>query len=165
MRRGFAAIAATAWMLAAVMPGVAKAVEPTSTAKQETASTPGMGMFARPVVLRGMLGDKQIQVNLHPKVEYEGVEGEYFRFGESSKILLAGETDGEELVLEESENGTDVSGQWEGKRKDSVIEGVWQSADGSVSKPFKLTMIGASAAEKPQLSNAKPSMRMSSKAR
>src|SRR3569833_2549677 len=116
MRRGFAAIAATAWMLAAVMPGVAKAVEPTSTAKQETASTPGMGMFARPVVLRGMLGDKQIQVNLHPKVEYEGVEGEYFRFGESSKILLAGETDGEELVRGGAGGGAGGAGRGGGGR-------------------------------------------------
>src|SRR3569623_220068 len=140
----FAVMAATAWVLAA------KAEEFSPAVKRVADVAPGMGLFARPVVLRGSLGERQIQVQLRPKTEYEGVEGEYFRFGESAKVLLAGEADGEEILLEESENGTEVSGQWEGKRIGGVIEGNWQSADGSVNKPFKLTPVGTDADEKPK---------------
>jgi hypothetical protein len=98
--------------------------------------------FARPVVLRGTLGDDQIQVNLRPKADIEdGYEGDYFLFGSSQKILLAGDLDGEDLILEESENGTDISGQWEGKVTGDTISGSWQSVDGSVKKPFKITVL------------------------
>jgi hypothetical protein len=110
------------------------------------------GLFNKPVFLRGTLGDVQIQANVRPKAEIdEGVEGEYFVFGRSQKILLAGELEGDAVFLEESENGTDVSGQWDGKRDGDTIHGTWLSADGSVSKPFMLKAVQA--AKQPQ---AKP---------
>jgi hypothetical protein len=97
------------------------------------------GAFARPLTLRGKLGDKSIQMRLRPKAEAdEGLEGEYFYFGQSAKILLAGEAEGDDLVMEESENGTDVSGQWEGKRQGDSLRGIWTSADGAVARPFDL---------------------------
>jgi hypothetical protein len=106
--------------------------------------------FARPVVLRGTLGDDQIQVNLRPKADIEdGYEGDYFLFGSSQKILLAGDLDGEDLILEESENGTDISGQWEGKVTGDIISGSWQSVDGSVKKPFKITVLRTDDKAKP----------------
>jgi hypothetical protein len=109
--------------------------------------------FAAPVVLTGTLGEQRIQAKVRPKVEFEdGVEGEYFIFGRSGKILLAGEVEGDDIFLEESENGTDVSGQWEGKRRGDTIEGNWLSADGSVSKPFVLRIMAA----QPGRSRAKP---------
>jgi hypothetical protein len=99
----------------------------------------GTGPFARPLTLRGKLGDKSIQMRLRPKEQVdEGLEGEYFYFGRSTKILLAGEADGDDLMMEESENGTDVSGQWEGKRQGDALRGTWTSADGSVTRPFDL---------------------------
>jgi hypothetical protein len=100
------------------------------------------GMFARPVVLRGTLGSAQIQMSLQPKSDpAEGIEGEYIVFGRSGRILLAGETESGGLLMEESENGTDVSGQWEGQQEGAAVRGTWQSADGSVSKPFVLTPV------------------------
>ena len=100
------------------------------------------GMFSRAVVLRGTLGEAQIQMKLQPKEDpAEGIEGEYIVFGRSGRILLAGETDSGGLLMEESENGTDVSGQWEGQQEGAAVRGTWQSADGSVSKPFLLTPI------------------------
>lgn len=104
------------------------------------------GMFARPVVLRGTLGDAQIQMKLQPKADpAEGIEGEYIVFGRSGHILLAGETESGGLLMEESENGTDVSGQWEGQHDGTAVRGTWQSADGSVSKPFALTPLDPAA--------------------
>jgi hypothetical protein len=100
------------------------------------------GMFSRPVLLRGTLGDTQIQMKLQPKADpAEGIEGEYIVFGRSGHILLAGETESGGLLMEESENGTDVSGQWEGQQDGGAVRGTWQSADGSVSKPFALTAV------------------------
>jgi hypothetical protein len=92
--------------------------------------------------LRGTIGDAQVQVTLRTKAEFEdGIEGEYFVFGQSQNILLAGEIEGDELLLEESANGTDVSGQWSGKLAGDSITGEWQSADGSVSTPFRITIV------------------------
>jgi hypothetical protein len=97
------------------------------------------GPFARPLTLRGKLGEKSIQMRLRPKPQAdEGLEGEYFYFGRSAKILLAGEAEGDDLVMEESENGTDVSGQWEGKRQGDSLRGTWTSADGTETRPFDL---------------------------
>ena len=98
-------------------------------------------IFARPVFLRGMLGDIQIQMYLHPHVDYEdSVQGDYFVFGKSVKILLAGEFQGDELALEESVNGSDVSGQWSGRLEGPVFRGTWYSDDQSRSQPFELTV-------------------------
>ena len=106
------------------------------------------GLFSRPVVLRGTLGDAQIQMHLQPKSDpAEGLEGQYIVFGRSGHILLAGETDADGLLMEESENGTDVSGQWEGRHDGAALRGTWQSADGAISKPFILTPVEAAPAQ------------------
>lgn len=106
------------------------------------AGAAGKMLFVKPVALRGTLGSEQIQVNLRTKAEFEdGIEGDYFVFGSSQNILLAGEIEGEELFLEESVNGKDVSGQWEGKMVGDVISGEWQSVDGKISKPFQLRIV------------------------
>lgn len=102
------------------------------------------GLFSRPVVLRGTLGEANIQMQVRPKADpSEGIEGSYIVFGRSGQILLAGETDGDSLLMEESENGTDVSGQWEGRQQDGEVRGTWQSADGAVSRQFVLKAINA----------------------
>ena len=112
------------------------------TAQAADASPAAGGIFARPVVLRGTLGDAQIQMKLQPKADpAEGIEGEYIVFGRSGHILLAGETESSGLLMEESENGTDLSGQWEGQQDGAAVRGTWQSADGSVSKPFMLSPV------------------------
>jgi hypothetical protein len=99
------------------------------------------------VVLRGTLGDATIQMQVRPKADpTEGIEGAYIVFGRSGQILLAGETDGDSLLMEESENGTDVSGQWEGRQQGGEVRGTWQSADGAVSRQFVLRAIDAGSA-------------------
>jgi hypothetical protein len=101
-----------------------------------------VSFFAKPVVLRGTLGEQPVQLTLRPKIPAdEGIEGDYFVFGQSQKILLAGETEDSDLLMEESENGKDVSGQWIGKFAGDAVSGEWQSADGSVSKRFVLKIV------------------------
>jgi len=98
--------------------------------------------FARPVALRGTLGDAPIQVTLRAKDGADGgIEGEYFLFGHSRNILLAGEFEEDEMLLEESENGTDVSGHWSGKLSGETIAGEWQSLDGAVTRPFRIKIV------------------------
>ncbi len=97
---------------------------------------------AGPVFFRGTLGEDQLQANLRAKADIgEGFEGDYFLFGHSQKVLLAGEIDGDDIFMEESVNGTDVSGQWNGKLDGDVASGTWQSADGLVTKPFTMKIV------------------------
>ncbi|MFZ6721090.1 hypothetical protein [Undibacterium sp. Ji49W] len=109
--------------------------------------------FAKPVELRGKLGDDKVTMHIQPKQEdRDSVEGNYVVAGgkrnHGNKILLAGEISGNKLSMEESEDGTDVSGQWDGELKDNVIRGVWQSDDGKVSKDFVLELIPPAKARK-----------------
>lgn len=98
--------------------------------------------FVQGVSLRGTLGSSMVQIDLRTKEEFEdGIEGDYFLFGQSHTILLAGEIEGNELFLEESVNGKDVSGQWNGKMAGDTIVGEWQSADGMTHKPFSLRIV------------------------
>lgn len=142
MRRVVQSLLLATWMVVPVVP-LAGAVD------MPDRSTAVKVMFVKPLVLRGTLGDALIQATIRTKEEYEdGVEGEYFLFGHSQRILLAGEIEGDELLLEESENGTDVSGQWAGRLTGDVISGEWQSADGTVTKPFTLNVPGSATKEK-----------------
>jgi hypothetical protein len=102
------------------------------------------GKLMLPAALRGTLGSDQIQMNLRAKQEFEdGIEGEYFLFGGSRNVLLAGEIEDGEVFMEESENGTDVSGQWNGKLDGELFNGEWTSADGAVKKPFNIFIVRA----------------------
>ena len=96
------------------------------------------------LVLRGVVGKRQVQMQLRPKPDEEdGVEGEYFVFGQGQRILLAGEFDGDSFWLEESANGTDVSGQWEGKREADGYAGQWRAADEGAAEAFQLHLLAA----------------------
>lgn len=140
-----------------VFTGSALAAEDAAQAPVPTVATPAAAaaapaipaLFLKPVFLRGTLGDAKVQVSIRPKADIgEGVEGEYFVFGRSLKILLAGEIEGDALFMEESENGTDISGQWDGKLQGDTLSGKWTSADGASNKPFSLQVIANSASVK-----------------
>ncbi|RBA25757.1 hypothetical protein EV677_1426 [Herminiimonas fonticola] len=146
MKRVFiASLIATLALAANGFAADAVAVAPTAVvpASIPVAVSSAPVIFQKPVALRGTVGDVQIQVNLRPKEEVdEGHEGEYFIFGNSNKILLAGEIEKDGvLFMEESVNGKDISGQWDGKLEGDVLAGTWMSADGSITKPFSLKII------------------------
>lgn len=136
---------ATLALVTSVFAADVKPVAPTAAAPASApvAVSTAPVIFQKPVALRGTVGDVQIQVNLRPKEEVdEGHEGEYFIFGNSHKILLAGEIEKDGVIfMEESVNGTDISGQWDGKLEGDVLIGTWMSADGSITKPFSLKII------------------------
>jgi hypothetical protein len=100
-------------------------------------------LFAQPVELSGTLGGQKVRMHLQPKAdEIDSVEGDYLTpAGERNagkRILLAGEIAQNKFSLEESEDGKDVSGQWDVDVQGDQIRGVWLSADGSVSQDFNL---------------------------
>lgn len=126
-------------LAAAICLGMTSAI---GNAVQQEQTVSPKTVFAAPVLLRGVLGGAQMQASLRPKTEMdEGVEGEYFVFGGSGTVLLAGEVDAEGLFLEESQNGVDVSGRWDGRLTGDTIVGEWQSVDGKVTKPFSLKIV------------------------
>ncbi|MFZ6644168.1 hypothetical protein ACO0LO_00495 [Undibacterium sp. TJN25] len=144
--------------LAALLPLAAIAQQTSAAPASSTASGTSSNTatpFAAPVVLRGKLGNESVQMRLQPKLEDpDSVEGDYFVFGKGSKILLAGEASGKALTMEESEDGIDVSGQWDGKLDGKTLRGTWVSDDGSISKEFVLDIQPASA--KPAKPGSKP---------
>ncbi|MET3117561.1 hypothetical protein AAKU64_001779 [Undibacterium sp. GrIS 1.8] len=95
---------------------------------------------------RGKLGEDVVEMRLQPKLEdIDSVEGDYIVFGgnrnKGNKILLAGEVNGTTLTMEESEDGVDVSGQWDGKLEGKILRGKWQSDDGKTIKDFILELM------------------------
>ncbi|MGS0740602.1 hypothetical protein ACVBEF_02015 [Glaciimonas sp. GG7] len=96
-------------------------------------------LFAKPLVLRGTLGDATIEMRLQLKPDpTEGLQGTYSAIGQSAKILLAGEYDGSDVIMEESVNGKDVSGEWSGKFDGTTFSGTWSTTDDAIAKPFVL---------------------------
>ncbi|WDZ94597.1 hypothetical protein Herbaro_13985 [Herbaspirillum sp. WKF16] len=102
------------------------------------AATLQQDLMTHAMVLRGEIDGRPIQLSLQPKKNEDGLEGRYFFFGGSPEIMVAGEVEGDSLLMEESVNGRDVSGQWDGRRQGNAITGTWSNADGSVNKPFSL---------------------------
>lgn len=110
----------------------------------QTASAMSNPVFARAIELRGQLGAKQVRMHLQPKTEdRDSVEGSYVVAGaqQSQKILLAGEVTADRLSMEESVDGTDVSGQWDGDLQGQTVRGIWLSADGNVRQDFTLEIV------------------------
>ncbi|WP_293775681.1 hypothetical protein [uncultured Oxalicibacterium sp.] len=133
-------------VMLAAMAGMASphAAEPTVVAASASAAQPAQvsPLFQQAVHLRGTIGDTGVQLVLRPKVPAEdGVEGEYFFFGQSLRVLVAGEIAGDVFLLEESQDGTHISGEWDGDIRDDRITGTWMSADGTVTKPFALQIV------------------------
>lgn len=120
--------------------------------------------FSKPLVLDGVLGDARIQMQLRPKQEAEeGLEGHYFVFGQSQQILLAGEAERDQLLMEESINGVDVSGSWAGTLQGGVVSGEWQAAGGGEIKPFRLEILRAPTQKSTQKSTQKPARKAAAK--
>ncbi|WP_151445918.1 hypothetical protein [Lacisediminimonas profundi] len=118
--------------------------------KDQPAAAAQPAMPAKGLVLRGSLGDQQVQMQLRPKPDEEGgVEGEYFVFGQGRSILLAGEFDQDGFWMEESVNGTNVSGQWEGKREGDLFNGSWRGADDGPPRPFSLRRMNIAPTARP----------------
>jgi len=88
----------------------------------------------------GTLGNRQIEMKLGAKTdEPSGVHGEYTFAGSPAVILVAGDRDGDTLEIEESNDGTHITGNWVGKfAADGSVSGERMDPDDSNAQPFDL---------------------------
>ena len=92
------------------------------------------GLFAKPLT----------EMHLQLKTDStEGIQGTYVIAGQSNKILLAGESENADVIMEESINGKDVPAEWAGQLICNTFSGSWSTTDDAVTKPFVLTVQAA----------------------
>nr|WP_228878870.1 hypothetical protein [Paraburkholderia saeva] len=93
----------------------------------------------------GMLGNRQIVLRLGPKSDDpSGVHGEYQFTDNGAVILIAGDRDGDTLEVEESNDGTHITGNWVGKfAPDGTLAGERMNVDDSDPQPFDLGPLAA----------------------
>jgi hypothetical protein len=141
--------AATPGDLGLQAPGTAEAIE-TLALPPAKPLTPNPA-YARFPTYVGTLGDKQVEMKLGAKTdERTGVHGEYRFAGASTVILVAGDRDGDTLEIEESNDGTHITGNWVGKfAADGSVSGERMNADDSNPLPFDLKPVGSGAVAAP----------------
>lgn len=137
-------------------PGTAEAIE-TLALPPAKPLTPNPA-YARFPLYVGTLGGKQIEMKLGAKTdERSGVHGEYRFAGASTVILVAGDRDGDTLEIEESNDGTHITGNWVGKfAADGSVSGERMNADDSNPLPFDLKPVGAGLGVAPAAGPAGP---------
>nr|WP_249172702.1 hypothetical protein [Burkholderia dolosa] len=94
--------------------------QPAAGVQQEDEPAPARPLrpnpeFAQLPRYEGTLGDRPIVVHLGPKTDEEGVHGEYQFADTGEVVLLAGDRDGDTLEIEESNDGTNITGVWIGR--------------------------------------------------
>ncbi|WP_323118709.1 hypothetical protein [Burkholderia alba] len=101
--------------------------------------------FARLPRYEGTLGGRPIVVRLGPKQDEPGVHGEYQYRDTGEVILLAGDRDGDTLEVEESNDGTNITGVWMGTFDASgALKADRMNTDESDPQPVVLHPVGAS---------------------
>ena len=137
-------------------PGTAEAIETLALPPARPLTpNPAYARFPRYV---GTLGDKQIEMKLGAKTdERTGVHGEYRFAGASTVILVAGDRDGDTLEIEESSDGTHITGNWVGKfAADGSVSGERMNADDSNPVPFDLKPVGSGSSAAPAAGTVAP---------
>lgn len=95
--------------------------------------------FARLPRYEGTLGARQIVVRLGPKDDEPGVHGEYQFADTGEVVLLTGDRDGDTLEVEESNDGTNITGVWIGRFDASgMLKADRMNADESDPQPVVL---------------------------
>ncbi|APA86947.1 hypothetical protein BJG93_05730 [Paraburkholderia sprentiae WSM5005] len=110
--------------------------------------SPEFAKFPRYV---GTLGARPIVLRLGPKTDDpSGVHGEYQYTDSGEVILIAGDRDGDTLEVEESNDGTHITGNWVGKfAADGSLEGDRMNVDDSNPQAFNLKPLAAAKAATP----------------
>nr|WP_245254494.1 hypothetical protein [Paraburkholderia sp. LEh10] len=101
--------------------------------------------FAKFPQYSGTLGKRQIVLRLGAKTDDpSGVHGEYQFADTGEVILIAGDRDGDTLEVEESNDGTHITGNWVGKfAADGSLEGERMNVDDSDPQEFSLQPLAA----------------------
>ncbi|MCY1289384.1 hypothetical protein D9M68_543610 [compost metagenome] len=100
--------------------------------------------YARLPVYVGKVGDQPVRLRLGPKPdERDSVRGEYSGRGAGVR-LLAGEWENGAFLMEESDDGTRVTGNWEGNIDASgAVRGTWTDAfNPAIVLPFFIRPLG-----------------------
>jgi hypothetical protein len=100
----------------------------------------------------GTLGKRAIVLHLGEKTDPEdagGLHGEY-QFQDTGQVVLVAGDGGDGVVeLDESDDGTRISGQWVGKlNADGTFKGVWSNVDESETESIELHRVAAGASAK-----------------
>lgn len=155
--RGTAAVLLAASLAAAGMMASGQAWAE-SDAVKELAAPPPIQLplkpspeFAKFPRYAGMLGKRQIVLRLGPKSDDPaGVHGEYQFTDTGEVILIAGDRDGDTLEVEESNDGTHITGNWVGKfAADGSVAGDRMNVDDSDPQAFDLHPLAAGQAVPP----------------
>ncbi|TMS58851.1 hypothetical protein MW7_009130 [Imbroritus primus] len=137
------------------------AAGPQASAPQPLAPEPA---YARYPQYKGTIGDVPIRMRLGPKPdERDSVHGEY-HYGTSRAVQrVAGEYADGTFLMEESDDGTTVTGMWEGQiDARGVVRGQWTDAFDRrrilpfVLVPVTVTVIPPYRSDDPAYSNAAP---------
>lgn len=101
--------------------------------------------FAKFPRYAGTLGTRPIVLRLGAKTDDpSGVHGEYQYTDTGEVVLIAGDRDGETLEVEESNDGTHITGNWVGKfAADGSLAGDRMNVDDSDPQPFDLRPLAA----------------------
>lgn len=153
------ALAVLTWATAALaqpqpqsQPASGSAAAAATTAAQQDDTAPAKPLkpdpaFAHLQRYEGTLGGRSIVVHLGPKADQSGVHGEYQYRDTGAVILLAGDRDGNTLDIEESNDGTNITGVWVGTFDASgALKADRMNADESDPQPVELHPVGAASA-------------------
>ena len=146
-----AMLAAAALAVTVALPHAAQAQ---SDAVKQLAAPPPIQLplkpspeFAKFPQYAGTLGKRQIVLRLGAKTGRDdagGVHGEYQYADTGEVILIAGDRDGDTLEVEESNDGTHITGNWVGKfAADGSLEGERMNVDDSEPLEFSLRPLAA----------------------
>lgn len=113
--------------------------------------------FAKLQRYEGTLGGRPIVVHLGPKQDEPGVHGEY-QYGDTGEVvLLAGDRDGDTLEVEESNDGTNITGVWIGHFDAAgALSADRMNSDESDPQPIVLHPVGGAPAAPPARREAPP---------
>ncbi|AXF14278.1 hypothetical protein PQQ88_13515 [Paraburkholderia caledonica] len=151
-RRGWTAMSVAALLSISAVALSPETAQAQSDAVKELAAPPPIQLplkpspeFARFPRYSGMLGSRQIVLRLGPKTDDpSGVHGEYQFTDTGEVILIAGDRDGDTLEVEESNDGTHITGNWVGKfAADGSVAGDRMNVDDSNPQPFDLKPLAA----------------------
>lgn len=116
------------------------------SASAATAPLAPRAEYARLPVYIGKVGDKPVRLRIGPKPdERDSLRGEYTTNGVPGVRLLAGEWEDGSFLMEESDDGTRVSGNWEGTIDASgAVRGTWTDGfNQAVVLPFFIRPLGS----------------------
>jgi hypothetical protein len=151
-RRGWAVVSAAALLCAGATAWLPAQAWAESAAVKELAAPPAIQLplkpspeFARFPRYAGTLGSRQIVLRLGAKTDDpSGVHGEYQFADTGEVILIAGDRDGDTLEVEESNDGTHITGNWVGTfAADGSVSGDRMNVDDSDPQPFELKPLAA----------------------